>query len=143
MNGVGLIGRIIPALLADRYFGILNTLIPCVGISSILLFGWTGVTTATGQFVWAAVYGVSANAVQALFPASVGELSTDPTRVGTKVGMILAVVSISCFTGPPIGGELVALDEGKYLYAQLFGGATMLVGCITYILVSLKRPKRD
>lgn len=141
MNGIGLLGRVVPALLADRYFGILNTLIPCVAVSGILLFGWTGVTTIAGQFGWAAMYGISANAVQALFPASVGELSTDPTRVGTKVGMVLAVVSISCFTGPPIGGQLVAMNDGKYLYAQLFGGATMLVGCATYILVSVKMPK--
>lgn len=68
-------------------------------------------------FGWASVYGFAANGVQALFPAAVGELSTDPTRVGTKVGMILAVVSIPCFTGPPIGEQLAAINHGNYLYA--------------------------
>lgn len=143
MNGFGLLGRVVPALLADRYFGILNTLIPCVGISSILVSGWTGVKTTAGQFGWASVYGFAANGVQALFPAAVGELSTDPTRVGTKVGMILAVVSIPCFTGPPIGGQLAAINHGNYLYAQLFGGFTMLAGCATYVLVAFSRSKRD
>lgn len=142
MNGVGLFGRVIPALLADRYFGILNTLIPVVGISGILILGWAGVSTTEGLFGWAVVYGIAANATQSLFPAAVGDLSTDPTRVGTKVGMILAVVSISSFTGPPIGGRLISLHGGNYLYAQLFGGMALLAGCLTYILVAWKRPKK-
>ncbi|KAH6622478.1 major facilitator superfamily domain-containing protein, partial [Boeremia exigua] len=84
MNGVGLFGRVLPALLADRYFGILRTLIPAVGISGILQFGWIGVSSTEGLFGWAVVYGIAANATQSLFPAAVGDLSTDPTRVGTK-----------------------------------------------------------
>ncbi|KAJ3550171.1 hypothetical protein NM208_g116 [Fusarium decemcellulare] len=142
MNGVGLLGRTIPALLADRYFGILNTLIPSVGISGILLLGWTGVSSTEGLFGWAVIYGITANASQSLFPAAVGDLSTDPTRVGTRVGMVLGVVSISCFTGPPIGGQLVAIHDGNYLYAQLFAGLAMIVGCLTYVLVAFKRPKK-
>jgi hypothetical protein len=47
--------------------------------------------------------------------------------------MILGIVSISCFTGPPIGGQLIALRDGDYLYAQLFGGFTMLAGGAAYL----------
>ncbi|KAF6818055.1 MFS monocarboxylate transporter [Colletotrichum plurivorum] len=142
MNGVGLFGRIIPAMLADRYFGILNTLIPVVGASGILILGWAGVSSAGGLSGWAVVYGIAANATQSLFPAAVGDLSTDPTRVGTKVGMVLAVVGVACFTGPPIGGRLIAINDGSYLYAQIFGGLSMIVGCATYISVAFKRPKK-
>ncbi|KAE9569790.1 Aspyridones efflux protein apdF [Colletotrichum fructicola] len=142
MNGVGLFGRVIPALLADRYFGILNTLIPVVGVSGILILGWTGVSSTGGLFGWAVIYGIAANATQSLFPAAVGDLSTDPTRVGTKVGMVLAVVGVACFTGPPIGGRLIAINDGNYLYAQLFGGLSMLAGCGTYVLVARKRPRK-
>lgn len=142
MNDMGILGRIIPALLADKYFGIINTLIPAVGISGILLLAWIGITSTEGLFGWAIIYGITTNATQGLFPAAVSDLSTDPTRVGTRVGMILGVVSISSFTGPPIGGRLVAIHNGNYLYAQLFGGLTMVAACLTYILVGLKRPKR-
>ncbi|KAJ6783654.1 hypothetical protein PWT90_07580 [Aphanocladium album] len=142
LNGVGIFGRVIPALLADRYFGILNTLIPAVLASGILLLAWIGVDSKDGLFAWAVIYGIAANATQSLFPAAVGDLSKDPTRVGTYVGMVLGVVSISCLTGPPVGGRLVGLHHGNFLYAQLFGGATLLVGAILYISVALLRSKR-
>lgn len=48
MNGVGILGRTIPALLADKYFGILNALIPAAGISGVVLFGWIGVASTGG-----------------------------------------------------------------------------------------------
>jgi MFS family permease len=142
MNGVGIFGRTIPSLLADRYFGILHSLIPVELASGVLLLGWIGVNSTGGLFGWAVIYGICANATQSLFPAAVGDLSTDPTRVGTKVGMILGIVSISCFTGPPIGGRLVALRDGDYLYAQLFGGFTMLAGGAAY-LTSAVLKKRE
>ena len=142
MNGVGFLGRIIPALLADRYFGIVNTLIPAIGISGVLLLGWVGVSSAGGLFGWAVIYGITANASQSLVSTAVGDLSTDPTRVGTRVGMVLGVVSISSFTGPPIGGQLTAIHGGDYLYAQLFSGLSMVAGCLMYVLVAFKRPKK-
>jgi hypothetical protein len=141
MNGVGLFGRVVPALLADKYFGILKTLIPAVGISGILLFGWIGVTSTEGLFGWAVIYGIASNATQSLFPAAVGDLSTDPTRVGTRVGMVLGVVSISSFTGPPIGGRLIAIHNGDFLYAQLFGGSTLLLGCLAYGFAALSKSR--
>lgn len=141
MNGVGLLGRVIPAFLADRYFGILRTLIPAAGISGLLLFGWAGVSSTEGLFGWAVVYGIAANATQSLFPAATGDLSTDPTRVGTKVGMVFGIVSISCLTGPVIGARLVAIHDGNFLYAQLFGGATLLAGCLAYVLAAITKPK--
>ncbi|KAL1798510.1 hypothetical protein ACET3X_002547 [Alternaria dauci] len=141
VNGVGLFGRVIPALLADRYFGILNTLIPAAGVSGILLFGWIGVSSIEGQFAWAVIYGIAANATQSLFPAAVSDLSTDPTRVGTKVGMVFGFVSIACLTGPPIGGQLVALNNGSFLYAQLFAGFTLLAGCLAYVSVAINRSR--
>jgi MFS family permease len=142
MNGVGLFGRVVPAFLADKYFGILNTLIPFVAISGALLFGWIGVSSTAGLFGWAVIYGIAANATQSLFPAAIGDLSTDPTRIGTKVGMVLGVVSIPCLTGPPIGGRLVAINHGDFLFAQLFGGFTLVAGCLIYLLVAINKRMR-
>jgi len=32
-------------------------------------------------------------------------------------------------TGPPIAGQLIQKKDGGFLYAQIFAGADMLVGC--------------
>lgn len=45
MNGVGLVGRLVPAYLADQYFGPLNTLIPFVLTSGLLIYCWAAVVS--------------------------------------------------------------------------------------------------
>lgn len=38
------------------------------------------------------------------------------------------IVSFSVLTGPPIAGVLITRDNGRYLYAQVFAAASMVVG---------------
>lgn len=45
LNGIGVPGRLVPALLADRYFGALNLLIPTIFLAAILLYSWAAVST--------------------------------------------------------------------------------------------------
>ena len=59
INGVGIPGRLIPALLADRFFGAFNTLIPCVLFTGISLTCWIAVHDVPGLYIFTAVYGVS------------------------------------------------------------------------------------
>ena len=40
------------------------------------------------------------------------------------------IVSFSVLTGPPIAGLLITRNEGRYMYAQLFGASSMVVGFI-------------
>lgn len=50
LNGVGVLGRIIPNFLADRCFGPLNSLIPVCLMTSILSFCWIGVDSRGGLY---------------------------------------------------------------------------------------------
>ena len=134
INGIGIPGRLIPALLADRYFGPFNTLLPCVLFSGVMLFVWIGVHDTTGLFIFTAIYGFWANAVQTLFPSTLSSLTTDLTKMGVRVGMVFTIVSIACLTGPPIAGALIQVDGGRFLYAQLFGGTTMLSGTVVLMI---------
>ena len=45
LNGVGLVGRLVPAYLADQYFGPLNCLIPFVFVSGLLIYCWAAVVS--------------------------------------------------------------------------------------------------
>ncbi|KAL9011362.1 MAG: hypothetical protein Q9173_003784, partial [Seirophora scorigena] len=77
MNGVGLVGRMVPAYFADRYFGPLNSLIPFVFVSGLLVFCWAAVTSQSGLTAFAVVYGLFAAGIQSLFPATTSSLTID------------------------------------------------------------------
>lgn len=128
LNAVGIIGRILPNHLADRLFGPLNTLLPITLINSLLCFSWIAVSSRTGLYVWAIMYGIFAAGIQGLFPATLSSLTTDMRKAGVRMGMVFTVVSFAVLTGPPIGGVLVQRMGGKYEYAQVFAAADLCVG---------------
>lgn len=133
MNGVGLFGRLIPAHLADRYFGPLNTIIPFAFISGLLLFCWAAITSRGGLVGFAVIYGLFASGIQSLFPATLASLTSDLKKAGVRMGMVFSVVSFACLTGPPVAGALIQRRDGSYLYAQMFAGSVMMGGCITLV----------
>ncbi|KAL3423342.1 transporter MCH4-like protein 6 [Phlyctema vagabunda] len=135
LNGVGILGRILPNHLADRYYGPLNTLIPVVLVASVIIYSWIAVTNRGGLYAWAVMYGIFGAAIQSLFPATLASLTTDLRKAGVRMGMIFVsqtlqntIVSFAVLTGPPITGQLIQKKNGGFLYAQLFGGSVLLVG---------------
>lgn len=145
MNGIGFLGRMVPALLADRFFGPLNTMLPFSLVSSILLFAWTGIHSVSTLWVFATIFGLSAAGIQSLFPATLSSLTTDMKKVGIRVGMTFSIVAFAALSGPPLAGGLIqkgvkdgvgkvqgdGLDPtGAFRYAQCFAGGSMMLGFI-------------
>ena len=133
INGVGTFGRLVPAYLADTYFGPLNTLIPFVCVSGILLYCWAAVSSSGGLLAFDVFYGLFAAGIQSLFPATLSSLTTDLKKAGVRMGMVFTVVSFACLTGAPLGGALLEKDEGRYLYAQMFAASVLTCGCFTLL----------
>ncbi|KAI4134078.1 MAG: hypothetical protein LQ341_006085 [Variospora aurantia] len=128
MNGVGLVGRMVPAFFADRYFGPLNSLIPFVFISGLTAFS--------------VVYGLFAAGIQSLFPATTSSLTTDMKKAGVRMGMVFSIVSLASLTGSPLAGALIQERGGSYLYAQMFSGTVFFCGCLTLIAARLAKTGR-
>lgn len=130
MNGVGVPGRVVPAIIADRYCGALNIFIPTVLASGILLYAWHGVVSEQGMWAFATVYGYFGAGVQSLFPASLSNLTPpeEMSKVGVRIGMVFSIVSLAALSGPPIAGALIDNEDGGYLGAQMFGGTVMVLG---------------
>ncbi|KAI1190355.1 major facilitator superfamily domain-containing protein [Nemania serpens] len=127
LNGVGLVGRLLPNHLADRY-GPLNLLAPACLLCGITVFAWMAVDTPTKIYVWASFYAIVGGAIQSLFPAGLSSLTTDPRKQGTRTGMVFTIVSFATLTGNPIAGAIIAADGGRYNGAQAFTGASLLLG---------------
>ncbi|KAG9232315.1 major facilitator superfamily domain-containing protein [Amylocarpus encephaloides] len=142
MNGVGLLGRVVPNHIADRYMGPLNVLIPAGAISSLMSFAWMGVNSRRGLYAWSVIYGLSGATIQGLFPATLTTLTTDLKKTGTRMGQVFTVVSFAVLTGPPIAGQLIQAKDGEYEYAQIFTGLSLAIGCGFLISARMVRSKK-
>lgn len=127
MNGIGIPSRIASGHIADRYFGVLNTIIPVAFINVLLIFCWLAVSNRGGLYTFVCLYGLLSAAIQSVIPTTVASLTTDLRKTGTRLGMVFSVISFAALTGPPIGGALLSADGGKYLPAQIWAGASMLL----------------
>ena len=136
LNGIGIPGRILPAMVSDRMLGPLNTYIPLCLATGVLLYCWIAITSTTGLYIWAIVYGLFGAGVQGMFPSALASLTTDLSKMGVRVGMILSILAFACLTGSPLTGALIERGNGSYLYAQIFGGTSLIVG--TMIIVAAR-----
>jgi len=134
LNGIGLLGRLIPGYIADAYLGPYNTLIPLCFITSLILYCWAAVSSVRSLYAFAVLYGFFSAGFQGLFPSVLASLTKDMGKVGTRNGMGFGVVGLASLTGPPIAGALVQSHGGDYLAAQMWGASMMLAGSCMIVL---------
>lgn len=139
MNAVGVPGRLVCGLTADRLLGPVNTLIPVAFFAGVLFYCWAAVSNVASLYVWCIVYGFFGAGIQSLFPASCASLTTDLSKMGVRTGMCFSFISIACLTGPPIAGALIQVNDGNYLYAQMFGGSAFIGGTCTLIAARIAK----
>ena len=120
-------------MLSDRMLGPLNTYIPLCVASGLLLYCWIAIKSAAGLYVWVIVYGLVGAGVQGMFPSALASLTTELSKMGIRVGMILSILAFACLTGSPLTGALVERGNGSYLYAQVFGGTSLLAGAMIIV----------
>lgn len=131
MNGVGLPARLIINYVAGKYTGPINILLPFIVITGLLAYCWSAVHSVSGLWVFACIYGLSAAALQSLWPVVLTSLTTDPKKAGVRAGMGFCFVGFAVLTGPPIGGALIERLDGRFLGCQIFAGSSMIVSaCI-------------
>jgi predicted MFS family arabinose efflux permease len=130
MNGVGVVGRLVPNIIADRALGPINTITISSLTTGIITFCWVAVKTRDGLWAFAAFFGLFAAGIQSLFPACLASLTPDLQKRGSRMGMGFAVAGIASLTGTPLGGVLVQDDEGGFLYAQMWAGASLITAAI-------------
>lgn len=133
MNGLGLVGRLIPSYLADLKFGPFNTIIPFAFISGIILYCWSLVHDISGLYAFSITYGLLAASFQGLFPSTLASLTSDMSKVGVRNGMGFSLAGIATLTGPPLAGALIQKNGGSYFIAQMWGASMIMVGGLVMI----------
>lgn len=135
LNGVGVIGRMVPNIIAHHFTGVTNMIIFCNFVCAVCIYCWIAIDNTAGLYVWSVVYGLFAGAAQALFPTMATHQTTDTSKVGTRTGMIFTIVSFFSLTAPAIEGAIIQTSGGSYLGAQLFAGTSIAVGVCFLSLV--------
>ena len=141
LNGLGLIGRLGPNLLADL-FGPLNVFAPAGFVAGVCVLGWIGVTSAAGLYAWSIFYGIAGGGIQSLFPAGLSSLTADLRKAGVRMGMVFTIISFAVLTGPPIAGALITAAGGRYFGAQLFCALSLLVGTVFLVAARVVKGKK-
>lgn len=135
MNTTNALGRFIPGLISDVCIGPLNTLIPTAFISSTLIFLWTGATTPGALFLVACFYGFAAAGIQSLYLAVVFSfIDIDRSNAQARIALVFVLIALATLTGAPLGGQLIVLNDGDYLGAELFAATSLLVGGTLFLL---------
>lgn len=137
-NGVGIVGRLIPAYLANKRFGPLNTIVPLTLAASAVTYSWIAVKTTAGVYVFIILYGIFSNGIQGLWPSTLSSLTSDISKTGGRMGLGFTVVSFACLTGPPLGGALIGTGLG-YLPAQIWAGTCFLCGGVCLLLARVSK----
>ncbi|KAH8691637.1 major facilitator superfamily domain-containing protein [Talaromyces proteolyticus] len=131
INAASIPGRILPSYLGDR-LGHYNVMTIVMVITSLAIISlWVPFNyhySHAGLVTFSAVYGFSSGAfVSLLMPcaAKAGSLDT----LGQRFGTFQSLISISCLTGLPIMGAILARQNNSdFLGLQLFGGCSILLG---------------
>ncbi|KAI1818012.1 MFS general substrate transporter [Poronia punctata] len=136
LNATGLLGRILPGWLGDRY-GHFNTTIALGSANLVLFLGvWIGAPWATGRIAFAALYGIGNGAFVAMMPALIAQTCPDPGRLGLYMGAVYLAVSPSVLLAQPIGGALADAGRGDtrdpYVWPKVFCVLAMTLGIFLF-----------
>ncbi|GLB40073.1 putative MFS general substrate transporter [Lyophyllum shimeji] len=135
INAGSFCGRILPNVFADRT-GPYNMLVPCLFISSGLVFSILGITSFAGVAIFGMLYGFWSGSYVSLIPSLLAQLSTHAGEQGTRMGVAFSVVSVALLVGTPIAGALVDEGHGSYSWykAITFCGGMTFCGTIGMLI---------
>ncbi|KAL4781679.1 major facilitator superfamily domain-containing protein [Aspergillus varians] len=133
LNAASLPGRIVPAILSDK-FGKLNTFAAAGITTGVLTLCWQRVEGNAGVIVFTALFGFFSGAIISGGTVALSSCTQDARNIGTYMGMGMGWVSISALIGPPICGALED-TELRYDAIAVFAGAATLFGGLFVLLV--------
>ncbi|KAL2822619.1 major facilitator superfamily domain-containing protein [Aspergillus granulosus] len=141
LNAASFPGRIIPAILSDK-FGKLNTFAGAGITTGILTLCWQRVSGSDGVIAFTAIFGFFSGAIISGGTVALASCASDAKNIGTYMGMGMAVVSIAPLTGPPISGALEDTSLG-FKAVSIFAGVVGLFGGVfTLFVVKLAGGKK-
>jgi MCP family monocarboxylic acid transporter-like MFS transporter 3 len=57
-------------------------------------------------------------------------LTTDPSKLGIRFGMVCSALAFASLAGPPTAGALIEQDNGGFLKAQIWAGSVTICAAL-------------
>ena len=124
MNASGILGKVIPAYLSDK-FGRFNIMLLIMLILDISLFAiWLPFYNLAGFYIFAIVYGFAFGAVYALTPVLIAQISKTK-EFGSRYAMAYFIVAFGNLISMPIGSQFINEETVQnYDHMIIFAGST-------------------
>ena len=133
VNALGGPARPVVGHIADKYLGPINTFILSMSTLSIIVFGWIGVHSRTGMYIFCVFFGMANGATQGMFVGALASLTKDPQKMGVRFGMVATICAFAALAGPPTGGAIIDRSEGKFVWGQVWEGTVLIAGVLMLI----------
>ena len=138
-NGFSTFGRILPNAISDSV-GPFNILAPSTCLTGILYFCTPFVRDAPAMIAITAIAGFLSGIFTALPPVCFAVLIADHTKLGTRMGMGYAAISLGMLTGGPIAGAILGgIEPLNWTAVWYFAGSTMMVSSLMYGAIRMHR----
>ncbi|KAH6652536.1 major facilitator superfamily domain-containing protein [Truncatella angustata] len=151
MNAASVFGRVVPGVVSD--FTGLPTMVMagCALLSCVLSFAWIGIRNFGGSVVFAILYGAFSGGVVSSQPTGIFSLTSDHSRIGTRLGMGCFIAGVALLIGTPIAGAMLGTGTRESSWEGLIGfsaTAMFLGGCLLLttgmmVYLRLRRKIRD
>ena len=137
VNAGGLIGRLLPNFLADKFTSgpVLTQGLAAIACGALAV-GWTHIETHfAGLIIWLIAYGFMSGTVISLIPAGAATLTHDMSRLGGRLGVIFGGNAVASLIGNPVAGAILRNTNvawrGLGIYCAVFNfvGGSILVVC--------------
>lgn len=134
MNAAGVLGKLIPPLLAD-YMGRFNTMILTGVAMTISIFGiWLPYYNLAGFYIFAIVYGIGFSSAYTLTPVLISQIS-HTRQFGSRYATAYFFVAFGNLICMPVGGQFLA-GETVHAYNNMiiFAGCTCAMSTFFFLL---------
>lgn len=140
MSAGSILGRIIPSVIADRSGRPLLVLSCCTLCASILSYCWIAIGSSTaGLIIFCLLYGFFSGAIVSLQPPSVTKLTTDFSKIGTKLGVNAFCGALGVLIGSPSAG---AIERRSWAGMQVFAGTALMLSSFFVVATKITFTRR-
>ncbi|KAK8119797.1 monocarboxylate permease [Apiospora kogelbergensis] len=132
LNSASIFGRLLPNIFADK-LGVLNTIIPCSFITSIIAFCLIRVDSQASIIATAVLYGFFSGVYVSLPPTILVFLTPDRSLVGTRLGQGFATISFGVLISTPVAGAILGTDS--WTHTWIYSGVLLFVASCSFVAV--------